>query len=101
MRIIKQNYLIKESQKTPDMCFSDLAWPKAAEYSRHCSPTDSEISGECGTVLKLSGVEQSLVVAGQFHPICAFLWNWPRFWFFRETGSPKENTRSPEIGVTS
>jgi hypothetical protein len=46
------------------------------------------MASECGAVLELAGIEQCLVVTGEFHPIRAFFGGWLGFGFLRETGTP-------------
>ena len=62
---------------------------ESIQHLRHPCPANAEMASECGAVLELAGIEQCLVVVGQFHPIRAFFWGWLGFGFLRETGTPR------------
>ena len=46
--------------------------PKTAEYLCHPGPADAEVAGQSSLALKLTGVEQGLVVAGELQGVAAF-----------------------------
>src|SRR5262249_27515917 len=52
---------------------------QSLEYLRQPGPADAEVAGERRPALKLTGVQQRLVIPGQLERIAAFLRDW--FWF--------------------
>jgi hypothetical protein len=45
---------------------------ESPEHLRHSGPADTEVPGQCGTILELAGAKQRLVMVGQLQWITAF-----------------------------
>ena len=73
-----------------DFLQSDLLKP--LQNLRHSGPADAKMAGKRRPVLELAGVEQGLVMMGQFNPVGTFLGCGRWFRFLRESGSPRVNS---------
>ena len=64
---------------------------EAPKHLRHPGPADAEVTGESGPALELTGVQQRLVMAGEFQGIAAFFGSCRRLWFWIAGTVPGED----------